>query len=169
MDTGDPSTQQDGQKGWQTLAVFSLPSLAGNERQAMVLVEQAVDPLCLPVEKLDRLKTAVAEATMNAIEHGNRHQADLPVTICVLTEGNRMSVEITDYGTCGPIPAPETPDVEAKLDGRQTSRGWGFFLIEKMVDALEIHGDEAHHTIKLYLYLEGRADQDLADCSGSHE
>ena len=34
--------------------------------------------------RLERLKTAVAEATMNAMEHGNDYQADLPVLIRVL-------------------------------------------------------------------------------------
>ena len=36
--------------------------------------------------KIDRLKTAVAEATMNAMEHGNKYDDGLPVLIeiCLL-------------------------------------------------------------------------------------
>ena len=55
-----------------------MPSAPGNERLAMERVAEAVAPLHLPAAKLDRLKTAVAEATMNAMEHGNRFEADLP-------------------------------------------------------------------------------------------
>ena len=41
----------------------------------------------VPAERLERLKTAVGEATMNAMEHGNRYRADRPVSVRVLTGG----------------------------------------------------------------------------------
>jgi hypothetical protein len=62
-------------------------------------------------------------------------------------------VSITDQGG-GPISPPEPPDLAAKVSGQQRPRGWGFFLIEKMVDDVQISGDGAHHTIELFLYLE---------------
>jgi len=45
----------------------------------MQRVVAAVEPLHIPTPQLDRLKTAVAEATMNAIEHGNKNRPELPV------------------------------------------------------------------------------------------
>ena len=54
-----------------------------------------------------------------------------------------------------PIPDAETPDIEAKLEGLQTPRGWGLFLIKNMVDDMAISGDESHHTIELVLHLKG--------------
>ena len=102
---------------------------------------------------LERLKTAVAEATLNAIEHGNRYQPDLPVTIRVLASAKAITVSITDQGK-GPIPDPHSPDLAAKVAGQEAPRGWGFFLIEKMVDEFRITAGEAHHTIELFLYLE---------------
>jgi len=54
-----------------------------------------------------------------------------------------------------PIPEPETPDLEAKLAGLQSPRGWGLFLIKNMVDDMNIEADEVHHTIELIFNLEG--------------
>ena len=55
----------------RTLAEFSVPSEPGNERLAMKTVAEAIGDLDIRGENLERLKTAVAEATMNAMEHGN--------------------------------------------------------------------------------------------------
>ena len=46
---------------------------------------RAVANLGLAPARLERLKTAVAEATMNAMEHGNEYRPDRPVSIRVLT------------------------------------------------------------------------------------
>ena len=68
----------------RVLAEFELPSAPGNERQAIERVEEAVADLGLESPRLERLKTAVAEATMNAMEHGNEYRADRPVSIRVI-------------------------------------------------------------------------------------
>jgi anti-sigma regulatory factor (Ser/Thr protein kinase) len=139
----------------QTLAEFALPSEPGNEWQAMEQVVEAIKELDLPDRHLERLKTAVAEATMNAMEHGNDYRPEVPVTIQVLASETALSVRITDEGGGVPIPEPESPDLEAKLDSQQTPRGWGLFLIENMVDEMCITGDEACHTVELIFYLKG--------------
>jgi hypothetical protein len=41
------------------------------------------------------------------------------------------------------------PNLEAKLAGEQSPRGWGLFLIEKMVDAMRTSTDDQYHTIEL--------------------
>jgi serine/threonine-protein kinase RsbW len=144
----------------QTLADFSLPSERGNERQAMEEVAKAVSGLGLPEKTLEKLKTAVAEAALNAMEHGNHYRAELPVLIEVSASEAEISVKITDEGGGPPAFHPETPDLEAKLEGAQTPRGWGLFLIKNMVDDMNVTGDEHHHTVELILRLDGRAEGD---------
>ena len=142
----------------RTLADFELPSVEGNERLAIERVEGAVAELSLPAARLERLKTAVGEATMNAMEHGNGYRADAPVRLSVLASDADVRVRITDHGGGREIPEAETPDIEAKLAGLQTPRGWGLFLIQNMVDAMEVTTDERHHTIELSLELRGGSD-----------
>jgi anti-sigma regulatory factor (Ser/Thr protein kinase) len=139
----------------RVLAEFKIPSEPGNERYAMEQVEAAVSGLDLSQERIERLKTAVAEATMNAMEHGNQNRPELLVLIRVLSSPLRVSVQITDQGGDRPIPEAVLPDIEAKLQGLQSPRGWGLFLIKNMVDDVNVTSDGQHHTIELILHLKG--------------
>ena len=53
-----------------------MASEEGNERLAIDQVAEAVAGLGLDGARLERLKTAVGEATMNAIEHGNSNRPE---------------------------------------------------------------------------------------------
>ncbi|MDQ3900716.1 MAG: ATP-binding protein, partial [Actinomycetota bacterium] len=133
---------------------FTLPSEPGNERAALARVEEAIADMALPSLRLEGLKTAVAEATMNAIEHGNKNQPELPVHIRVLASADAVTVTVTDVGGL-PVdaPQPSMPDLEAKLAGLQTPRGWGLFLIKNMVDEMNVSADGEHHTVSLTVRL----------------
>jgi anti-sigma regulatory factor (Ser/Thr protein kinase) len=137
------------------LARFDLPSEPGNERRAMEQIGEIVAPLGLPTSKTERLKTAVAEATMNAMEHGNKYSADKPVSIEVVRDERDLIVSITDRGGARLVPEAETPDLMAKLAGEQSPRGWGLFLIRNMVDDLQVVSDDKHHTVNLIIHLSG--------------
>src|SRR3954470_23917125 len=76
--------------GEGVLAEFELPSEPGGEREAMDRVQRAVAGVGLSSTRLDRLGTAVAEATMNAMEHGNEYRADRPVSIRVLRSSDSL-------------------------------------------------------------------------------
>ncbi len=136
-------------------ATFSIPSEPGNERIAIEKVAHVVESLGLAPDRLEQLKTAVGEATMNAMEHGNQYREDQPVEIRVQTTNSVLSIFITDHGGGQDILEPEIPDIEAKLEGEQSPRGWGLFLIENMVDDLQVTTDEHHHTVELIVNLEG--------------
>lgn len=143
------------QRDWQVIAEFELASEPGNERRAMEEVAGVVGGMAaLSGGRLDKLKTAVAEATMNAMEHGNKYQAQVPVQIQVMQVDGALGIRITDRGGGQPIPEAEQPDLDAKLAGLQSPRGWGLFLIESMVDEMNVLTDDVHHTVELIMHLE---------------
>jgi serine phosphatase RsbU (regulator of sigma subunit)/anti-sigma regulatory factor (Ser/Thr protein kinase) len=131
----------------QALTAFSLPGAPGNEREAMDRVAAAVADLGLPADRLERLKTAVSETAMNSIEYGSQGRDDVPFDIDVEVTSGDIIVRVTDRALSGAIPAEaEVPDIERKLAGEQKPRGWGLFLIEHMVDAMDVSTDEASGT-----------------------
>ena len=135
---------------------FRIESRPGNEREAMERVAAAVAPLGLEPRRLDQLKTAVAEATMNAIEHGNESREELPVDIEVAVAGGELVVRITDEGIGGPDRRGRDARISTlKLEGLQKPRGWGLFLIENMVDEIRVSDADGRHTVELVLNLEG--------------
>src|SRR6266852_8704624 len=132
------------------LTAFAVASEPGNERLALARVAEAVAASGLPPARMERLKTAVAEATMNAIEHGNRGRPDIPVDVEVIQEGDDIIVAITDLGGEHAPPGPgEEPDLALKLEGEQRARGWGLFLIRNMVDGMDVTTDGPRHTVRL--------------------
>jgi anti-sigma regulatory factor (Ser/Thr protein kinase) len=141
------------------LDTFTLASQPGNERLALARVAGAVKDLGLSDARLERLKTAVAEATMNAIEHGNGNRPEIPVEVAVTQDGDEIIVTITDQG--GEVhpgaDEHEEPDLVRKLDGDQSPRGWGLFLIRNMVDAMDVTTDGRRHTIWLTMRTGGAA------------
>lgn len=145
----------EGDAGLRLLAEWSVPSEPGNERRAMDEVATAVAGVGLSERRLERLKTAVAEATMNAMEHGNHYRADAPVCLQALASDTELVVRIQDEGGAVPIPDAESPDLDAKLAGLQTPRGWGLFLIKNLVDDMRVSSDAQHHTVELIVRLEG--------------
>jgi anti-sigma regulatory factor (Ser/Thr protein kinase) len=93
------------------------------------------------------------------MEHGNRYNPNVPVKIQVWLLEERLLVRIIDRGST-PLPSStkEVPDLETKLEGMQTPRGWGLFLIQKMVDEIRVSGNPDHHTIELVMHLGGGED-----------
>ena len=161
------------------LDAFELPSEPGNERLALARVAESVQGLGLSESRLEKLKTAVAEATMNAIEHGNGNRAEIPVEVEVTQNGDEIVVAISDQGgeakgseakggeakdgeakdgeASGQAGPAEEPDLLKKLDGAQSPRGWGLFLIRNMVDAMDVTTDGQRHTIWLTMHTGGAA------------
>jgi anti-sigma regulatory factor (Ser/Thr protein kinase) len=137
------------------LAEFSVPSQPGNERIAMERVADAVlQTAALAEPRLQRLKTAVSETVLNAMEHGSHYQADQPVTIRVSASESLVSVSVTDFGGGTRDRSAVTPDIDAKLAGIQSPRGWGLFLIQHMVDEVSDEVDGRMHTVELRVRLD---------------
>jgi len=156
---GRSDANRAGDEGWRVLDTWPIPSAPGNERDAMRHVEAAVRELGLPEKRIERLKTAVAEATMNAMEHGNQYREDMPVEVTVLSSAHQVAVRIRDSGGGQPVPMQsQTPDLEAKLAEEQTPRGWGLFLIRNLVDELRVSSDESRHTVELIMSREEEDD-----------
>jgi serine phosphatase RsbU (regulator of sigma subunit)/anti-sigma regulatory factor (Ser/Thr protein kinase) len=142
----------------ELLSEFEVASIPGNERLAIEQVARAVEGLALSPQRLERLKTAVGEATMNAMEHGNQYQADLSVLLRVAVSPEHLVVAITDSVGEQAIPESTLPDLDAKLAGLQSPRGWGLFLIRNMVDDLRTSSEGIRHTIELVFKLGGDED-----------
>ncbi len=138
------------------LLAFTIEGAIGNERAAMQRVAAAVEPLHLGPARLERLKTAVAETVMNAIEYGSQGNPEVPVDVRVDADHETIRVRVTDRALSGPVPDAEMPDLDAKLEGRQKPRGWGLFLIRHMVDGMDVHAADGMQTVTLTVARDGR-------------
>ncbi|MGF7178893.1 serine/threonine-protein kinase RsbW [Tunturiibacter psychrotolerans] len=87
-------------------------------------------------DRVEDLKTAVAEACINAMEHGNKLDESLIVGVILSMDETSLEVKVLDTGT-GPPSGVHTPDMDKKMHGEEASRGMGMFLIQSLVDEAE--------------------------------
>lgn len=151
------SSAQDSAGAFADLDRFSVGSEEGNERLVMERVKEVLSVAGFGGAWLERLGTAVAEAAMNAIEHGNEFDPSRQIDVSLAVHDGSVVIRIADDGD-GPIPdAVESPDLDAKLAGMQSPRGWGLFLIEQMVDSLRHEIVDGRHVLELRMRLQGDA------------
>jgi anti-sigma regulatory factor (Ser/Thr protein kinase) len=140
------------------LLEISLAGEPGSERLATDMVAEAVAGIGLSPSGLERLRTAVGEAAMNAIEYGSHNDPTVHFGVVVHLAADDLTVRIIDRGEGGPPGDFEEPDIEKKLSGEQRPRGWGLFLIRQMVDAVEVQTSDAGRVVTLTVHVEGEGD-----------
>ena len=106
---------------------FGLPSRLGYEKVAM---STAVDGgqthgLSLTIA-LKTCKTAVAEACINAIEHGNRLNEKLSVGVVLSAGADELEVKVIDDGK-GMNKQPASPTSIARCTAKKIPAAWACF------------------------------------------
>ena len=113
-----------------------LPSRLGYEKVAMSTAAAVAKLLGFRDDRVEDLKTAVSEACINAIEHGNRMNEGLSVGVVLSAGTDSLEVKVIDDGK-GMRDLPPKPDIDLKIHGEQGPRGMGMFLIQALVDEAE--------------------------------
>ncbi len=110
-----------------------LPSTLGYEKVARNAAQAIAEEMGFSPDRIDDLKTAVAEACMNAIEHGNQESKAASVTVLLTAAKEQLEISVADEGlTTMPAEFPTPGRVE------EDNRGWGMFFISQLVDEVEI-------------------------------
>lgn len=138
---------------------LTLPSRRGYEKVAMAAVAAIGKDMGMPAAQVEDLSTALSEAILNAMEHGNKMKEQLQVSVTFNLAADKLSVAINDQGK-GFLPPKEAPDIEAAMSGNAPARGWGWFLMEQLVDRVEVVPAQGGGTcVRLVVMLGGKAAQ----------
>ncbi len=116
---------------------LSFPSELGYEVVARDAVAAFARCFGLNQERIDNLKTALGEACINAIEHGNRLNADLRVHVTCLQHHDRLLIEVLDHGQQEYVPGKQPLTIAEKMAGLGPLRGMGLMLIMELSDEAE--------------------------------
>ena len=130
-----------------------LPSELGFEKVAMSTAASMALLMGFSQDRIEDLKTAVAEACINAIEHGNKLNDSLSVGVVLSTSEDQLQVMVSDDGA-GIGTTPAAPDIDRKMLGEEDPRGMGMFLIQSLVDEAEWHqGPPGKSFVRLVINL----------------
>jgi serine/threonine-protein kinase RsbW len=127
-------------------------SMHGAEKLAMDFAADIAKSMNFPPERVEDLKTAVAEACMNAIEHGNKLDATTRVGIRLVVDKDKLQIAVQDQGRG--VAKMRAPDIESRMEGKLDPRGWGIFLIENLVDEVTFESTAEGGVVKMIIYLE---------------
>jgi serine/threonine-protein kinase RsbW len=131
-----------------------LPSELGFEKVAMSTAASMAKLMGFSEDRVEDLKTAVAEACINAIEHGNHMDDSLSVGVILSQSADELEVKVMDDGA-GLKAAPALPDIDLKLSGMEDPRGMGIFLIQALVDEAEWYqGPPGRSFVRLVIRLD---------------
>lgn len=77
---------------------LSIPSEFGYERVVREAVASFARRIGLNSERVEDLKTAVSEACLNAIEHGNAQMPEMRVGVNCVWENDGLTIRVLDHG-----------------------------------------------------------------------
>ncbi len=124
-----------------------IPSELGYEKVAMASVAAVARKLGFTEERVDDLKTAVAEACINAIEHGNSLDSDIRVLVGLLIGSDHIQIAVIDKGH---KPIPNEPIDRPKRDD---FRGRGLFLTQALMDEVYFNSTPGRNETLMVAYI----------------
>jgi serine/threonine-protein kinase RsbW len=133
-----------------------LPSRLGYEKIAMDMAASLARRMGFGTDRIEALRTALAEAVTNAIEHGNAHDAGMKVTVLLTPRPDELIVSVADQGR-QPLQTAHTelqPQIEQTIAGAAPG-GWGIWLIKELMDEVEFSSvPDGGNRIRMVIYLE---------------
>lgn len=134
-----------------------VPSILGFEKVARSAAEALAKQMGFAEEKIEDVKTAVAEAVMNAIEHGNLEDKATSVTVMFSASDDQLEIKVQDRGR-QVVPNPLPPPGQG-----EASRGWGIFFMKSLMDEFEISRSPEGNEIRMTVFVNERSTDDVAE------
>jgi serine/threonine-protein kinase RsbW len=132
---------------------MNLPNEPGFERVVMGSIAALAKTVGFSPPRIEDLKTAVAEACINAMQHGNKHRAGARVTVTMKFKDGIFNVSVFDEGE-GFDGEPKDPDIVRIVESLDPPIGSGTFLMRHLMDSVEFrkvgnHGHEVRMAMRL--------------------
>ncbi len=129
---------------------IKLPGAPGFERVARSAAAAVAEQMGFSPDRVEDLKTAVSEACLNAMEHGNRGDREAQIHVLLRAEFSRLAVMVSDEGyqkMPETLPEPGQPD---------RTRGWGLFFITQLMDEVQLQRlPDGGNQIVMTIHLSG--------------
>jgi len=114
------------------LVELHLPNILGAEKEAIKKAVTVAEKMGFARDRIEDLKTALAEACINAIEHGNKFDQNKKVKVTFAADNNSLQVIVHDEGDG--IDPQKIPKKRVRDDGLPCRRGYGVFLISNLMN-----------------------------------
>ncbi len=130
-----------------------IPSDYGYEKVAMDAAGAVARRMGFSESRIDDLRTALAEACLNAMEHGNRFARDTQVGVLLTVADDHLEVDVIDEGRGETAPHITEPLSLGHQPG-VAHGNMGMFLITQLMDEVEVSHQAHGNMVRMGIYLE---------------
>jgi serine/threonine-protein kinase RsbW len=128
-----------------------LPSTPGYEKVARNAAQAVAEKMGFSSDRTEDVMTAVAEACLNAMEHGNHFDQRASVAILLTVSSAELEVRVADHGFTQL--SNELPTA-GRMDDEGYVRGLGMYFISELVDELEVSQlPEGGNQVRMVIHL----------------
>jgi serine/threonine-protein kinase RsbW len=133
---------------------LQLPNTLGSEKIAMEKATSVAKGMGFRNERIEDVKTAVAEACTNAMEHGNKFDQDAKVGVVLTANDTSLEILVRDQGEG--IDPDKIPKFIVTEEGfPSTNCGLGMFLISNLANEFFYEKKPGiGNEVKMLFYLE---------------
>lgn len=131
---------------------LQIPSELGFEKVARELAWTVAQGVGLAAGRCEDFRTAVSEATLNAIEHGNGLNPDTPVDLTFSVAPDRVEVLISDQGACS-WQDLACPTIADKVNAGARCRSMGLMLMQALVDEFRLEKPRSQSGTRVHLVM----------------
>jgi serine/threonine-protein kinase RsbW len=136
---------------------LTLPNELGYERVAMACSAALAKMHGCPDHRIEDLKTVVAEAVINAMQHGNRLRPESRVMVKIEAAEDTIHLSVMDEGD-GIREAVADPDIERLIEESAPAVGFGLFLMRNLVDRIEFDRmSGGGHRVQMSIRMQAKA------------
>jgi serine/threonine-protein kinase RsbW len=136
----------------EQLVELQLPNSLGSEKIAIQKAVSIAEKMGFSKDKIEDLKTALAEACINAIEHGNKFADNTKVGITFAADDTSLQVVVHDEGDG--IDPDKIPKERVAENGFPKRRGYGVFLISNLVNEFSFENSPGEgNNVKMLIHL----------------
>jgi len=137
----------------EKLVEMHIPNVLGSEKAAIEKAVSIAREMGFSADRVEDLKTAVSEACINAIEHGNKFALDTKVGVTLASHDSALEVRVRDQGRG--IDPDKIPTNRTEENGFPKRRGYGMFLIKNLVNEMSFQSKPGEgNEVKMIIHLE---------------
>jgi len=139
----------------EKLVELHIPNVLGSEKAAIEKAVAIAREMGFSNDRVEDLKTAVSEACINAIEHGNKFDLNTKVGITLAADDTVLEVTVHDEGNG--IDPEKIPKKREEPNGFPKRRGYGMFLIKNLVNEMSFASEPGKgNNVKMIIHLENK-------------
>jgi serine/threonine-protein kinase RsbW len=137
----------------EKIVEIHIPNVLGAEKAAIEKAGHIARKMGFSDDRVEDMKTALSEACINAIEHGNKFDLNTKVGVTLAADDHALKIIVHDEGTG--IDPNKIPKQREEENGFPKRRGYGMFLIRNLVNEMSYESKPGEgNEVRMIIHLE---------------